>query len=125
MARLCRADNDLGSGVEVLDNFIKAKEQKGARDKDYADALYNRACYKLKLWAATKNDSFKEQTYRDLEVSISYSPAYKADAFGDEDFKELWKERRFERLGEVSMERDGKQKNGGHQQSPATPSNIS
>lgn len=99
LGRVCRADNDLGGAIDTLDDFLRAKEEALEFDKDYADALYNHACYKTKLWEATKDQTYLEQAYQDLEKSIEISPVNKADAQADEDFKVLWNEERFKRLG--------------------------
>lgn len=96
------ADNDLGSALAALDRFLKAKAERGeSDDKDYADALYNRACYKLKLWESTKREEYKHQAYEDLKRSIEISPENKVDAQNDEDLKPLREEGMFKALGAV------------------------
>lgn len=106
LARICRADNDLGQAIAILDKFLKAKEGLKEFDKDYADALYNRACYKLKLWESNKQEvKYKDQAYEDLKRSIELSPPNKVDAESDEDFKALWQEDRFKALGAAEQKK--------------------
>lgn len=107
LARMCaEADNDLGSALAVLDRFLKAKtERRESGDKDYADALYNRACYKLKLWESHKREEYKNQAYEDLKRSIEISPENKVDAQNDKDLQLLRDEERFKALGAVEEQK--------------------
>jgi hypothetical protein len=107
LGRVCRADNDLKAAIDTLDGFLKVKEEAHEFDKDFADALYNRACYKAKLWEATRDSSYRDQAYQDLERSIKISPFNKVDAQGDEDFKVLWDEDKFKNLGIQSLAAEG------------------
>lgn len=98
LGRLHRANQDLQAGINALDNFLRAKDQANERDKDYADALYNRACYETLLWKDTDETSHKEQAYRDLAASLEISQANQGDATVDPDFKILRSEQRFQDL---------------------------
>jgi len=98
-ATVCRAHKDLGGAIAVLDRFLKAKADLQMFDKDYADALYNRACYNLLLSESTRDAKHKDQAYEDLKKSIEISPPNKVDAQSDEDLKPLWQEERFKALG--------------------------
>jgi tetratricopeptide (TPR) repeat protein len=99
LATICRAHKDLGGAIAVLDCFLKAKADLQMFDKDYADALYNRACYNLLLSESTRDAKHKDQAYEDLKKSIEISPPNKVDAQSDEDLKSLWQEERFKALG--------------------------
>jgi tetratricopeptide (TPR) repeat protein len=99
LATICRANKDLGGAIAILDRFLKAKADLQQFDKDYADALYNRACYNLLLSESTRDAKHKDQAYEDLKKSIEISPPNKVDAQSDEDFRPLWQEDRFKALG--------------------------
>jgi hypothetical protein len=99
LARTCRAHKDLGGAIAVLDVFLKAKADLQQFDKDYADALYNRACYNVLLSERTRDAKYKDQAYEDLKKSIEISPPNKANAQSDEDFRPLWQEEGFKALG--------------------------
>ena len=99
LATICRAHKDLGGAIAILDRFSKAKADLQQFDKDYADALYNRACYNLLLSESTRDAKHKDQAYEDLKKSIEISPPNKVDAQSDEDFRPLWQEDRFKALG--------------------------
>jgi tetratricopeptide (TPR) repeat protein len=99
LATICRAHKDLGGAIAILDRFLKAKADLQQFDKDYADALYNRACYNLLLLESTRDAKHKDQAYEDLKKSIEISPSNKVDAQSDEDFRPLWQEDRFKALG--------------------------
>jgi hypothetical protein len=99
LATICRAHKDLGGAIAILDRFLKAKADLPQFDKDYADALYNRACYNLLLSESTRDAKHKDQAYEDLKKSIEISPPNKVDAQSDEDFRPLWQEDRFKALG--------------------------
>lgn len=101
LASIYRANEDLGCAIAVLDLFLKAKADLQQFDKDYADALYNRACYKLLVSASTGDVGFKDQAYEDLKKSIEISPPKTVDAQSDEDLKPLWQEERFKTLVET------------------------
>jgi tetratricopeptide (TPR) repeat protein len=99
LARICRADKELGRAIAPLDRFLKAKADLQQCDKDYADALYNRACYNLLLSQSTRDAKYKDQAYEDVTKSLEISPPNQVDAQSDEDFKPLWQEERFKALG--------------------------
>jgi hypothetical protein len=101
LASIYRVDEDLGCAIAVLDRFLKAKADLQELDKDYADALYNRACYKLLVSASTGDVRYKNQAYEDLKKSAEISPPKTVDAQSDEDLKPLWQEERFKTLVET------------------------
>ena len=88
-ARLCRRDENYEDAVDILSEFVKVKEKLGQHDKDFADVLYNRACYHA-LIASTANYDNKdaiEACLKDLASSVAISKENAADAKSDEDFK--------------------------------------
>jgi cell fate (sporulation/competence/biofilm development) regulator YlbF (YheA/YmcA/DUF963 family) len=78
--RLYRAADQLGPAIESLTNFLQAKG--ATRDVDYADVLYNRACYECMRNA----DQDLQQALTDLRESVRINPANKALAKEDPDF---------------------------------------
>jgi tetratricopeptide (TPR) repeat protein len=92
LGRLLKRLGDLDGSIANLTSFLEAKKRRGEdKDNDYADVLYNRACY-----YALKGD--KESAYRDLEQSTTLAPRNKEDARSDPDFKAFWNEDRFKEL---------------------------
>lgn len=75
LARLLRRCNDIGEGILVLDRFLTAKDGSRELDKDYADVLYNRACYYSVLYSKSKQDEHREKSIQDLINSIKISPS--------------------------------------------------
>lgn len=102
LGRLQRVEHDLAGAIKGLDNFIEAKKSNNQIDVDYADALYNRAAYKLEHWRSTKVEDILQQVYNDLGESIDVSPTNKTDAESDTDFEQIWEEDRFKSLGITS-----------------------
>lgn len=98
LARLYQKSHDVEDAISVIDGYIKAKEAAGERDRDYADALYNRACYWLMIWSSKSDEVAKERAYDDLQASLSLWPENKLDAIRDPDFKAVAGEDRFKRL---------------------------
>lgn len=100
LGRLHEANNDLEGATQLLTRFLDQKSGLDELDKDYADVLYNRAAYYLKLWKSHwERPEYKEQAYRDLEESIRLSPHNKVDASDDSDFALIREEERFDCLG--------------------------
>ena len=89
--RLYRRDNNFVSAINILSKFIENKQAKNEIDKDLADVLYNRACYRvLKNNAATLNqESELIKAFEDLKLSISIEESNKADAASDGDFESV------------------------------------
>lgn len=85
--RIHRMNRDYESAIAVLTKFLdnKGKEY----DKDYADVLYNRACYRI-LCAYDKVETPRKQLIKegleDLKFSIELSAENAHDALEDEDF---------------------------------------
>ena len=94
LARLYRARKNYKSAIRVLDNFLQRKEQKGERDdKDYADVLYNKACYYALSYGETdepaKKEEYKQAVLESLARSSEISEENKIDARTDSDFDPL------------------------------------
>lgn len=99
LGRLQRASGDLGSAVQTLTGFLAAKGEE--RDKDYADALYNRACYNALLWKPTSGPEVLEKVLSDLRQSFDIAPENRDDASKDRDFDEIRKQNQFRALLEA------------------------
>lgn len=93
LGRLHRSYKDLKSGLRVLDDFLQSKEQKGERDGDYADVLYNKACYLVLSSEDAKDETekkgFLKMGLECLSTSIGLRPENKEDARTEEDFDAL------------------------------------
>lgn len=81
--------------ISAVTDTLAAKGRLGkAADKDAADMLFNRACYRIPLFAAAENDEakknvLKKEILEDLKTSFSYFPENKVIARGDEDLAAL------------------------------------
>ena len=84
--------------IQILDEFVREKTAAGQRDKDYADILYNRACYNTLLWKTTNDENAKEKAFGDLAESVSISPENALNAVQDIDFAAIAHEERFQAL---------------------------
>ncbi|MFI8735365.1 tetratricopeptide repeat protein [Ectopseudomonas toyotomiensis] len=84
--RIHRMNHDLQSAIAVLSKYLESKG--GERDKDYADVLYNRACYKI--LSATSNGGILQKLVddglKDLKQSVELSAENARDALEDDDF---------------------------------------
>lgn len=101
LGRLYRRGEKYDEAVRILAEFLRAKEARGQMDKDYADALYNRACYiclKASKLPQTEREKYKQEAYQDLEKSFQISPENKIDAAVDDDFLLVKNEDRFRKL---------------------------
>jgi hypothetical protein len=90
-SRLSRAVGKLNDGIQALTNFIDAKRQNKEFDRDYADCLYQRSCYKCLAWAKDKSPDTLASGLSDLKESVKYHSSNAAAALEDIDFAE-WKE---------------------------------
>jgi tetratricopeptide (TPR) repeat protein len=88
--------------IDLLTEFLNTIERSG-RNKDIADARYNRAGY-YNLMADRladgneKKQQLKNQAYEDLKESIRLSPENKEDAIAEGDLESLRQEERFTQL---------------------------
>jgi len=92
LGRLYRKQGLLSQGIKVLDKFASLKKKDGELDKNYADALYNCALYKLldNKNKGLNDDSQNAGAYEDLKESIRISPENAMDAKTDEDFEPFY-----------------------------------
>jgi hypothetical protein len=88
-SRLCRALKNLDEGVRTLTFFIDRKAAAGQLDTDYADALYQRACYQCLIWAEdqNKNPELLGSGLQDVVESIKYNESNKRAFLTDTDFQ--------------------------------------
>jgi hypothetical protein len=105
LGRLHKMRLDYDGAIECCSYFIDEKRRLNQIDKDYADVLYNRACYRAlnsekyyKAGKASDGDQQKQLTYGDLSQSIEMSAENTADARDDPDFNSLKTEEQFQRL---------------------------
>lgn len=105
LGRLNRYMGDLDAAIACLSEFLTEKQNVGqSGDKDYADVLYNRACYfalnaaKLGKTQAAEVEQMKERAYNDLMDSVTISPENKTDVKDDPDFDSLKSEGRFQTI---------------------------
>lgn len=87
--------NALKRAITVLSRFVNAKREAGQTDKDYADGLYNIACYKALMIALLSEQradpdtlmNTKKSLIVDLKESLRVSPENKYDVASDPDFR--------------------------------------
>jgi tetratricopeptide (TPR) repeat protein len=79
LGRLYRRRSDYNKAIEWLDRFLNRKIARQQRDKDFADVLYNKACY-LSLQGKL------DDALSCLRDSLSIDPGNKSDARTDRDF---------------------------------------
>jgi len=79
-------DAQFGQAIAALTSFLQAKG--ATKDTDYADALYNRACYKC----LRNGNQDLQQALNELRESVGINPANKALARDDQDFDNLKKD---------------------------------
>lgn len=94
LGRLLRKMDQLEMAISYLNQFLEEKTKAGERDKDFADILYNRACYKSLIAKYLKDKPGKidlqqkmtKQAIDDLRLSIEISEQNRDDARSDSDF---------------------------------------
>lgn len=89
--RLYKQLRDYSAAIKALDETISKRLSSGmASGQDYADILYNKACYISVLATEQAAENVKEQLRNEawalLKESIRHWPANHADALGDKDF---------------------------------------
>jgi len=87
---------NLQKAIKVLDEAISAR--KGKDEKDTADLLYNRACYKSLLASTNGKEEDKNSALNDLERSAQMSPDNASEAYEDKDFAWLKEDPRFKAI---------------------------
>lgn len=88
----------LTAAINVLSKFLDAKKAAAAEDIDYAAGLYNRACYRMRLYEMSGNLADRESGYRDLERSVEIDPANKDEAKVDAYFPSVRNDERFKKI---------------------------
>ena len=94
-ARLQRELGDYEAALATLRAFVDRKRRERQLDSDYADALYNIACYETKVWEAQGDDNRLTAALEALRESVSIAPRNKIDAAVDNDFNALRGNREF------------------------------
>lgn len=111
LARIYRHEgaNELDISIETLSRFLGLKEEAKEYDKDYADVLYNRACYytvkseyiRTSAYTGEKLvpvDELKRRAIEDLKRSIELSKENRIDARLDGDFEAIRQDPEFRGL---------------------------
>ena len=91
----------LEQAIGQLDEFIDAKRAAGQFDRDYADVLYNRACYASRLFAALEGPEKARPRMRalsSLAESVKIAPVNAEEAAGDHDFVPLRDDPEFQKI---------------------------
>ena len=90
------------AGINLYSNFIKEKEKRNEYDKDMADAYFNRACTRSKIYPLASVDERKEiqkLIADDLRKAISYNSEMLTDhSSQDSDFKVIKNEEWFTKI---------------------------
>jgi hypothetical protein len=103
--RILRRLDDCMEAVIVHTDFIEAKLKAREKDVDYADVLYNRACYQNLMWAREPgHDSLKEKCLQDLEESVRYNPQNARAAKEDSDFSPIAADPTFKRITAIQLQ---------------------
>jgi hypothetical protein len=89
--RLCRTNEEWNEAISLHSTFIAHKEKRGELDVDYADVLYNRACYRCKSGGPNPPQNTLERGLKDIELSVKFSPTNLNAVHEDDDFSN-WRE---------------------------------
>lgn len=89
LARLYKKINDFEGALRAAKLFLTKKEKLNQFDKDYADVLFNAACYSAKLWEGGGGDKYKTECLAMLRKSCEISDENRKEAEVDEDFCSL------------------------------------
>lgn len=102
LGRLYRKNKQLEKGIKALTTFINHKKQDNERDRDYADALYNRACYLTLIPKDTTEheNNLLNKALNDLDESIKITKGNAKDAIDDADFDTIKENKLFKELTE-------------------------
>lgn len=95
LGRLLRDGDDLDGAIATLEHFINAKGLISERDKDVADAYYNKACYHSLIFGKSRSASARDSALEALAFSISLSSENRIDAEHDTDFSSIREEKAF------------------------------
>ncbi len=105
LGRLYKRVNNHEKAIEILSLFIDDKKETKTVDDDYADVLYNRACYNILLFSKLRKEGeikrsefIKKEGISDLEKSVNLRPLNKKDAEIDKDFDNIRDNDDFKRI---------------------------
>ena len=89
--------------ISAVTDTLEAKRQAGsADDKDAADLLFNRACYRVPLWKEQADPQQKKRLrdaiIKDLKQSFELSPANRIEAKTDDDLVALGDDEEFKKI---------------------------
>jgi len=103
LGRMYYRAKEYDKAIMVLTAFIGAKEKAlEGKDRDVADALYNRACYQVQKAfdrvGAPEKDALVSSAYEDLERAIGIKDIFKITAGEDPDFGPIKEEPRFRKI---------------------------
>ena len=98
LGRLYRQCNELPKAITVLTRTLESRKE--PKNKDDADLLYNRACYRSLLAENIPDQAarLRETAWKDLEQSVALSPENLEEATADKDFAPLRQHFNFEKL---------------------------
>lgn len=101
---------DLDRAIQVLQEFTaeKLKEGTSGKDIDYADAMFNIACYYARAMVAAAGDeksNLRTKALDTLKISVDVSPSNGADAETEADFRPLWEDPEFKLIVESGKRR--------------------
>lgn len=89
--RVNRRLNELNEAINLQSDFLARKENAKQLDEDYADVLYNRACYKCQLWDTNGDARLIDSGVSDIQLAIEYNRSNRSAVEEDEDFNP-WRE---------------------------------
>jgi tetratricopeptide (TPR) repeat protein len=103
LSNLYTKKGDYDNAISLLTGFIEMLQEKGGRNKDIADALYNRACF-INIVAEgitnnlAKREELKHKVFADLERSFRLAPSNREEAKNDPDLQNLLNDNMFKPL---------------------------
>jgi len=95
LGRLLRHGGQINLAIDELTKFIQRKESRGEFDKDYADVLYNLACYHAVEAKVKQSAEHRAKALDYLKKSVAVLPSNKKDAGEDGDFDALHQDHEF------------------------------
>jgi hypothetical protein len=100
--RTLRKLGELSEAISVHTAFVFAKTKAREIDGDYADVLYQRACYRCLMWKANQDNGLKREGLKDLAESVRYNSQNGPEAAADSDFNCWWDDEEFKRITKTS-----------------------
>lgn len=95
LGRLYKARGDYPSAIDVLSKFLNKKRLNKELDKDFADVLYNLACYVCLMNVEAPDERLMDAIIDALREAIQISPANRNTARTDPDFDSIRTNPRF------------------------------